>query len=167
MTSENRKKAEAIIKLAGIKEIPVDIRKIADALKIKVVEYPFPEKLSGKVTVVNGQMIIGVNKNHPEVRQRYTIAHEIGHFVNGHQHYQKTYVEDDKRFFDPHFHQEKEADIFAGELLMPKSFLEDDVRNIGTDIQELAKKYNVSVQAMTIRLTSSGLLNKYSFVNEK
>jgi len=58
-----------------------------------------------------------------------------------------------------------EANGFAAELLMPAEFLSDDLRKLTlTDLlddrkmQQIAKKYQVSVQAMTNRLVSLGYL---------
>lgn len=161
MQNLNREKAKSILKMARITSVPVDVKKIASVLGFTVVEYPFPDKLSGQVTVIEGQKIIGVNEKHPKTRQRYTIAHELGHFLNGHQHYQMSYIDDHTRFYDPHFHQEKEADLFAGELLMPKDLLEKDVAELGVDVTKLSEKYVVSEQSMIIRLTSTGLMNKF------
>lgn len=161
MDNLNREKVKSLLKMASITSVPVDVEKIASILDFKIVKYPFPDKLSGQVTIVEGQKIIGVNEKHSETRQRYTIAHELGHFLNGHQHYQTSYVDDHTRFYDPHFHQEKEADLFASELLMPKDLLEKDVADIGIDTVKLSEKYQVSEQSMIIRLTSTGLMNKY------
>ena len=54
---------------------------------------------------------------------------------------------------------EKEANLFAMELLMPTSFLEKDIRAMGgidfaddKDIDKLAKRYRVSHGLMAIRL---------------
>lgn len=59
--------------------------------------------------------------------------------------------------------EEKEANLFAAELLMPRQFLERDVAEIGVVdleeedvIRELAEKYEVSTQAMTFRLNYLG-----------
>ena len=160
MTSLNREKVNSLLKMTKIVEAPIDLDKISSVLGFKIIPYPFPDKLSGKVTIIENQKIIGVNSNHPKTRQRYTIAHEIGHFLNGHEHYQKNYIDDETRYFDPHFHQEKEADLFASELLMPKLMIEKDSNYIGLDPKKLAEKYQVSEQAMIIRLTSTGLIRR-------
>jgi Zn-dependent peptidase ImmA (M78 family) len=55
--------------------------------------------------------------------------------------------------------EEKEANLFAAELLMPAAFLDRDLRGKEFDLLvdnnllvKLAKKYKVSVQALTFRL---------------
>ena len=60
---------------------------------------------------------------------------------------------------------EKEANLFAAELLMPASFLRRDLRGEDLDLLEdsdflerLAEKYKVSVQALTFRLAYLGYI---------
>lgn len=60
---------------------------------------------------------------------------------------------------------EQEANAFAMELLMPEAWLRKDLakhRKAGTDpefmVEQLAKRYQMSVFAMTVRLTQLGLL---------
>ncbi len=157
----NSIKIEGLLKMAKIKEAPVDLEKIAKVLGFKVIRYPFHDKLRGKITIVDGIKVIGVNKTHSAASQRYTIAHELGHYLNGHEHYEKSYEDNEHPYFDHNFQQEKEADLFAAELLMPKPYLETDLQKLGLDISILKEKYQVSEQALWIRLTSSGLAQKY------
>ena len=164
--SDNREKATTLLKALHIKQAPVEIEKIANFLGFKIVRYPFPDQLRGMVRIRENQMvkIIGVNEKHPDYLQRYTIAHELGHYLNGHEHIEKGFIDDDTRFYDSHFQQEKDAYRFAAELLMPKYFLEQDLKILGLNIETLIKKYEVSEQAMWIRLTSLRLAEKYSVI---
>lgn len=162
MTSQNRDKAESILKLANITKAPVDLNKVGESLGFTILPFPFPDKRKGMVLIENNHKTIGVNKNHPITAQRYTIAHELGHYLNGHSHYDNSFNNDETRFFDPHFQQEKEADLFAAELLMPKDFLIKDLTEIGIDIDKLTQKYQVSEQAMWIRLTSLRLAERFA-----
>lgn len=119
--------------------------------------------------------VIGVNARQTETRQRFTIAHELGHFllhtgegVHVDQHFNiklRSGLSSQGRDVE-----EMEANLFAAELLMPQAWLEEDVNNLdpfdlerGPDgeldiVQHLAKRYNVSAQAMSIRLSSLGYL---------
>jgi Zn-dependent peptidase ImmA (M78 family) len=130
--------------MARIHEAPVDINKVATSLGFSIEQFPFPDKLKGRVIIKEGIKVIGVNENHPKTLQRYTIAHELGHYLNGHEHIEKTYINDESRYTDSSFHQEKEADAFAAELLMPKFLLEMDLSEIGLEIDSLKEKYIVS-----------------------
>jgi Zn-dependent peptidase ImmA (M78 family) len=63
----------------GIQTAPVDVRAIAEGEGIIVITEPFEDEVSG-VLVVDGQRAtIGVNESHHPRRQRFTIAHELGH----------------------------------------------------------------------------------------
>jgi Zn-dependent peptidase ImmA (M78 family) len=61
-------------------------------------------------------------------------------------------VENRPTFLDPQNRQETEANEFASELLMPEPFLRRDVADAGLDVPALAKRYQVSEQAMWIQL---------------
>ena len=149
-------KIRTILRRLNISEPPVPVSKVAKLFSIKVVPYPkFPDKRSGFITEIEGSLVIGVNSNHSEVRQRFTISHELGHFLLGHQIDTPNFREEDSRPID----QEREADNFAAELLIPRDFLSADIKaNRMLKIPELARRYNVSGQAMSIRLLQTGLI---------
>ena len=112
--------------------------------------------------------VIGVNKDQAQVRQRFTIAHELGH-LKLHEHRQ-VHVD---REFRVRFRSgtssqginrdEMEANRFAAELLMPLEFLRRDIEERDfalTDneaLWSLAKIYGVSAQAMAFRLNGLGI----------
>lgn len=164
-SSGNREKAMSLIKMAGIKDAPVDVYKIAKILGFTVIESDFPSGYSGEIFIEGKVKSIGVNSNHSKNRQRFTIAHELGHYLNGHQYFDeagKMLEENEFDFANPLHQQEKEANLFASELLIPKEFLLKDLENKGLNIEELVEKYQVSSQALWIRLTSLRLAEKYS-----
>ena len=158
----NREKAQSILRMAGITQAPVDLERVAASLDFNILPFPFPDKRRGMVLIENGNKTIGVNKNHPLTLQRFTISHELGHYLNGHQHFDNQFINDESKYYDPHYQQEKEADAFAAELLMPKDFLEKDLSELGLEIDKLTEKYQVSEQALWIRLTTLRLADKYS-----
>lgn len=110
----------------------------------------------------HGQTVIGVNSLHHPNRQRFTIAHELGHLL-----LHKDEVHIDRSFrvnrrdevsslaVDP---DEIEANRFAAELLMPYNLVMADLLECEIDLEDedeirrLAKKYEVSLQAMTHRI---------------
>lgn len=163
--SGNREKTESLLKMAKITTAPVDVHKIAELLGFTIIESDFPSSYSGEIFIEGEVKSIGVNKNHTRNRQRFTIAHEIGHYLNGHQYFDeegKMLDDNEFDFNNPLHKQEKEANLFASELLMPKEFLVSDLNIIGLDINKLTEKYEVSEQAMWIRLTSLRLAEKYT-----
>lgn len=142
-------KVRLILEKTGINEAPIPLKKIADYFSIKVIPYDnFPDSISGTIiTNEDGSVTIGVNSKNSKVRQRFTIAHEMGHFFLGHD--IKSQIVDDH--LDKSTDREKEANKFAAELLMPKNLFINDIKN-KISIPELAKKYNVSEQSVSIRI---------------
>lgn len=131
-------------------EPPVPIDEIAKKMGLDVIEFDFPETLSGVLRKERG--VIGVNKNHPLVRRRFTVAHELGHFLLGHE--QDSIDES----LDRPLPLEREANTFASYLLIPKGPIEKSVEKMGPDLRSLSKQYLVSEQALTIRLLGLNLI---------
>lgn len=146
-------------------KIPVDIVKIANANDIKVYEGDLDKKISGAIrhNKKEERFEILVNKNDARVRQRFTIAHELGHYF-----LHKEYLKNEELHIDTILYRaekgkneeakkrENEVDYFAGALLMNKTLLEK-LRSENT-ITELAEIFDVSVSAMTVRLDVLGIL---------
>lgn len=157
----NRNKALDLLKTTGITAGPVDINLIASYLGFKICPVTLHPKQKGAVFAQGKTRIIVVNENHPLSLQRYTVGHELGHFVNGDNHAESEPIETEFRFLSHHFQQERSADAFAAELLMPKEFLEVDLRKYGLDIPKLLEIYQVSEKALWIRLNTLRLAEKY------
>ena len=171
-TSEVRIKVSKILSETNIDSPPVPIETIAKQLGIQVQFELLPNKLSGLLYREDKKVkpIIGVNRLHPEVRQRFTIAHEIGHFI---LHKEPVHVdrEYDVKFRDPNSSlanndSEIEANKFAAEMLMPIDFLKKDIDNRNINIPDddfieiLSQRYEVSMQAMIYRLQNLGYISK-------
>jgi Zn-dependent peptidase ImmA (M78 family) len=63
------------------KGLPVKVGSLAEELGISVIATTeLAENISGSFSKENGGYIIYVNASHPRSRQRFTIAHELGHF---------------------------------------------------------------------------------------
>ena len=119
---------------------------------VKLEYYEFDSTLSGSLSKQGDEWVIRVNKLHSETRQRFTIAHELGHFIN--------HKDDEREFVDTTFFRgmtsdnlEYTANRFASELLMPEEQVRklidiDNVRNVA----ELASKFGVSSAAMLYRV---------------
>jgi Zn-dependent peptidase ImmA (M78 family) len=130
--------------------------------------------MSGFIAKEAERVVIGVNTDHSENRQRFTIAHELGHLllhnpaeVHVDRNF-KTFIRLRDEVSSQGVDQDEiEANYFAAELLMPKRFLEKDLRDIdGLDlhdqriIDDLAKRYVVSTQALLLRLAALGYINE-------
>jgi Zn-dependent peptidase ImmA (M78 family) len=147
----------------GVVRSPVPVEKIAHNLGIEVKFEAAEDDLSGAlIREPKGRVVIGVNSAHHPNRQRFTIAHEIGHFILHRG--MKLHVDEDFRvnLRDGSVNDEEvDANAFAAELLMPTEFVSRDTQKLGLidqqGLERLARRYQVSSRAMEIRLTNLGL----------
>lgn len=153
--------------------LPICLRKLAAKLGISVVERPNlmlnDEPMSGLLLRREGQTICIVNKDHAVTRRRYTVAHEIAHFVlhPAAESYLDVVARSPASALgeDP---KEIEANAFAAELLMPEELIREQVSEPlhlsfeaeERKIRELAKRFRVSRPAMTFRLLNLDLLEQ-------
>ena len=163
-----RRKAKQLLREAGIAAPPVPVEQLAERMGALVRYAPFDGQMSGLLhrSADGNRAVIGVNSRHPTVRQRFSIAHELGHLAL----HEPAFQIDQHAFVsfrnsksssasDPH---EIEANQFAAALLMPEALLRACLDQFGEnpDVEEsigrLAQRFDVSTQAMTIRLTSLG-----------
>jgi Zn-dependent peptidase ImmA (M78 family) len=146
----------------------VPVEKIAKDHGIEIKHLDLSSDVSGamKREGKSGKPIIIVNGTHSDVRQRFTIAHELGHFLLHAM--SPQYIDKQKVYFRDNDSStgediiEVQANQFAAELLMPinslkKDFFENSKLIEGDDpkklIEKLAEKYKVSEQAMSIRIS--------------
>ena len=78
-----RAKVEALLAQYGVTKAPIDVIGLAEKLGSEVKFSPFEDhkQLSGMIFRDDERVIIGVNSLHPKTRQRFTVAHEIGHLL--------------------------------------------------------------------------------------
>lgn len=94
------------------------------------------------------------------LRDRFTIAHEIGHYIL-HYLYRKQILNESindlvaQRFGTNQ--AEKEANWFAAAFLMPADEFKREFASCGGDHSELSRKFQVSRQASEVRAKSLGL----------
>jgi len=96
--------------------------------------------------------------DHPN-RQRFTIAHELGHFFLGHLDGHKKMFRDTTKNYSLSTYDiyEQEANDYAARLLMPDDKISFLIETESIyDIQTLAKIFKVSEVAMTYRLKNLG-----------
>lgn len=138
-------------------DAPVKVIALAHKLGLKVYKAPWPDDISGKIqrdATRGGSsgFAIFVNGGHHENRRRFTIAHEIAHYV---LHEQKI---GDGVFDDALYRSglsdraEVEANRLAADILMPRPLLNRYRARFGDDAKRLAEVFEVSEQAMAIRL---------------
>jgi Zn-dependent peptidase ImmA (M78 family) len=165
-----RRRAERLVQEHGIDRPAVDVKYLAQRLGIHVVHLDLNRDGLSGMLITQPELVptIVVHATHPEVRQRFTIAHELGHFVLGHHKRDAGHVLVDRTYTyrGPRASEgldaiEVAANHFASALLMPTSLMMWAMREYAIDpafddddIENLANKFNVSLQAMTIRLSS-------------
>src|SRR5688572_23288470 len=76
-----RRYAQDILRRAKAYTVPVPLDKVARHLDITVNYEPFDGELSGMIAKRGQSAVIGVNSLQSSNRQRFTLAHEIGHYA--------------------------------------------------------------------------------------
>jgi Zn-dependent peptidase ImmA (M78 family) len=155
---------------------PIDIKGLAHKFKIRVEDTDLPSDVSGVLDTRNeAEPIILLNSQQAESRKRFSMAHELGHFF---LHHRMGKVHMDKNVFfrndipnKEDQRMEREANVFAAELLMPRQLIQDSFQQKQTeeiyspwdeDIlpSRLADEFCVSLSAMVIRLQELKLIPK-------
>ena len=145
--------ARGLYKYLDIYSYPIDLTKLFEPLNIRYLEDPgiIATGITMKLPKLN---IIVINSAYPKTKMRFALAHEIAHVVMPHR--LEYFVCNRKN--SP---MEKDADKFAGELLMPKLLIEklwEEFReNKENRIEILANKLQVSNAAMSVRIRILGL----------
>jgi hypothetical protein len=153
--SDIRRQAARLLQSAGVTREPVSLRDVVSALNLEVVQTagePFSCEAALE-PVGDGHRIV-LRGGSPERRRRFTIAHEIGHFV---LHPHRLAPQRGGGVNAAWQAQEREADLFAAELLMPEDLVREAVFSYGPDVERLADHFDVSRQAMQTRLKWMGL----------
>ena len=150
--------AKDILNLYWDGYLPVDPIDIAVQMGVELNPNPFLDHSGHFRFDSNGAPTIDYNNTESKNRQRFTIAHELGHYVNGDH--------DAPRDTSISFNQynrdicEVNANRFAAELLMPDNVVKYliNFEHIYS-LDDLAKRFDVSTSAMHYRLVNLGLIN--------
>lgn len=147
--------------------LPVNVEALIRELGLELdKEAELPPDILGQIQLLpNGKYKISANKNDHYFRRRFTIAHELGHFLL-HKDLIGTGVDDDTlyrsgptgNFYNTQIkaRQEAEANKFAAGLLMPAAWVHKLWRDT-PNFRSLAAKFLVSPSAMKIRAEGLGL----------
>jgi len=127
-----REKARQVVREHGFVRPPVVVHKIARDLGFEVRQGTNLGRLSARLAA----KVIELNPDEPAVRQRFSVAHELGHHFLGSRHGDGEIAE-------------REANAFAGELLVPGPML-NAAMGTTTDAAALRKKFAVSRQVLQI-----------------
>ena len=142
-----------------IKTAPVNVVALANELGIKVWEsQTLPPDKSGKIfkDPTNGGLSgfsIIVNAREAPTRKRFTVAHELAHFLLHRQRLDKGELVDDTMYRSGMTTQEEaEANKLAVQILMPRELIKELMKSGSKDVESLARRLEVSVPAMKARL---------------
>ena len=164
-----------LLKKHQIYGAPVPVDRVAIEEGLPIIEHALQGEVSGALISSNGVSAIAVNSAHHMKRRRFTIAHELAHYLLGHKGDQDhidwkfTVLRRDGKSSEASDVQEIEANSFAANLLMPREFLFKDLKlQAGSNgevelsdlqLSALARKYQVSETAMSFRLINLGLIS--------
>jgi Zn-dependent peptidase ImmA (M78 family) len=162
--------AQQLISRFSVVRPPVPVQRMAEALGAEVVLEPYRgDRISGMLHREDGRAIIGINSLENHTRQRFSLAHEMGHML---LHKGRFFLDGKVNFRSSRSalgkdREEIEANVFASNLLMPEHLV-----RASTDlywsrapysedselVRALARQFDVSNTAMHYRLVSLGLL---------
>jgi Zn-dependent peptidase ImmA (M78 family) len=150
---ENR--ALTLIEKAGVEEeLPVPLEKIAAFLGFQTFGFvpeandPDTANVSGMIDYANRQIFVNTAESLP--RQRFTLAHELGH-ASLHGADNAPIIDFRSELDQPNSDKEREANQFAAALLMPRTdFIRQWVKWKG-DVEMLGRIFGASKQAVEIR----------------
>ncbi|MBO9501995.1 ImmA/IrrE family metallo-endopeptidase [Brevundimonas sp. A19_0] len=141
-------------------ETPVRLSSLARVLGVRVQSSTLPAGISGEIRPDperQGGFLVRVNRHDSPKRQRFTVAHELAHFLI-HRDQIGDGIKDDilyrSRLSD---RREAEANRLAADLIMPADLIDEWLRRstalrVENPVEYLAQAFNVSEQAMKIRL---------------
>jgi Zn-dependent peptidase ImmA (M78 family)/DNA-binding XRE family transcriptional regulator len=141
---------------------------LEDEVGVRVFMPIMPSRVAGAIVYAEPLgACIAVNANHPIQRRRWTLGHEYAHFLTRRDRSEITLIENRNSA------EEKFADLFAANFLMPRSglrrrFIEltrDRPNGVPTvaDLFHLARAFRVSLQAMTHRLEELDLIKRGTY----
>ena len=137
---------------------PVDVTGLAETLGLSVWEdEDLPVHVSGKLFLdpehpSPSGYSISVRASDPYVRKRFTVAHEIAHFVLHRNRIGASVTDDEFYRSNLSSWEEVEANRFAADILMPRKLLLKYIAIHGENASILSDIFKVSEAAMQIRL---------------
>ena len=142
-----------------LSEYPVRLGEVAKRLGVKVLLSTLPRGTSGQIGQEDGEFIIRINRHEARHRQRFTLAHELAHYL---LHRDKIVAEGGwsenvlLRSGQP-ANIEYEANRLASDLVIPSALLSATTAEYAGPItseviEDLARRFGVSTAALEIKL---------------
>lgn len=173
-----------LLKKYNLYSAPVDIKKLAEELNIKVTYENLGKDISGKITYnpnATDNVVVSINNSENELRQKFSLAHEIAHYI-----YDIDFSDNQIEIKDSNIFLrsdivnpiEKRANKYAERLLMPKNLFKNTLLEIKEELfpnrknndfgidriyelaQKLSEKFQVSIPAVIMRLFSLEIISE-------
>lgn len=143
--------------LSHQQELPIKVGAIAKELGIVVKKSTLPAGISGEIKETDNICIIRINRHDVKERQRFTVAHEIAHFLLHKDKLQEGITDSILYRSGLTNALEAQANRLAADIVMPlpliqKSMLQYRGLKIEQKIEKLAEEADMSTTAMQIRL---------------
>jgi transcriptional regulator with XRE-family HTH domain len=151
-----RDAAEHLLAAVRWRSGPVDVEELARRCGARVIDFDFDSMVDGLVVTLDDGPAMGLDTNTIPTRRRFTLAHELGHFVLRHA---GSFHVDFRTEGEPpgyNWRHERAANDFAANLLMPAGAVRS-AHAKGVSVRAIAKQFDVSVMATSARLSSLGL----------
>lgn len=151
--------AEAFIQEKGITYPIQDSMHLVSSLGYFVIKSQAPKNLSGFYMKKGNFPFIFVNTNHSLGRQNFSIWHEVYHHFANHQ----NGISD----FNSKTIEEREAEIFAGCILLPDSeafkWKSNMESSLVDSIAQMSEYYQISFNAAAVRAWQAGIIDYQTF----
>ncbi|MAL99671.1 MAG: hypothetical protein CL583_14610 [Alteromonadaceae bacterium] len=146
---------EAILKAQVA--FPVKVGEIAQSLGLIVKRSTLSAGISGEIRSADSGYVIRVNRHDVKARQRFTVAHEISHYLLHRDLIGDGIVDDILYRSSLSDAREAEANRLAADIVMPWRLIDEFLRahqdlHIEQRIEKLAGAADVSTTAIKIRL---------------
>lgn len=146
-------------------EIPVKLGGLAKELGIVVKRSStIPRHVSGKITrLPTGVYEIKINKYESLERQRFTLAHELAHFLLHRNEIDRLGEIADNVLYRSGASEtiEYEANRLAAQIIIPEEAISERQQAIGKNVDQLAKEFGVSKTVMEVRMAAYEAENDY------
>ncbi len=130
-------------------------------IELKMV--PLGDDISGYIEKVNGKYVIVINNLQSPLRQRFTLAHEFGHY-SLHRDNLEGKHQDTTLFRDANEDSlgiEYAANDFAAELLIPKEKFESAIKSGTNTPKQLSALFQVTEKAILYRAYKLGIIQSF------
>ena len=162
--TEIKNKVNEVFHETDLVSTPIQIVAIANFYGFKVYQMSMDDNVSGMILSdekniknFDHNKIIVINANHSDTRKRFTIAHELGHYILQNKP-NSCYAHRDLGSYDS---DEKNANSFASALLMPEKDVLNQVKALKQQSPHIndfsltsiiANTFDVSFSAAQVRL---------------